>query len=61
MTYDNSYQMKSYYVEHDDFFRYIKEYAKQSSYQHNGYYYDESDSESTFSDDCYSESDCEYY
>tara|TARA_Y100000389_G_scaffold168600_1_gene174356 strand:+ start:306 stop:512 length:207 start_codon:yes stop_codon:yes gene_type:complete len=31
MNYNNDYMTKSYYVEHDDFFKYIREYLQEES------------------------------
>lgn len=66
MNYTNDYMTKSYYVEHDNFFKYIREYLQEES---SHMYYKEhvddndndSDSDSDISSDHDSDEDFEFY
>ena len=65
MNYNNDYMTKSYYVEQDDFFKYIREYLQEeSSHMYYKQYIDDNDSdmssEHTNEEDEYYD-DYEYY
>ena len=63
MNYNNDYMTKSYYVEQDDFFKYVREYLQEeSSHMYYKQYIDDNDSD-VFSDeeDGYYYDDYEFY
>lgn len=64
MNYTNDYTTKSYYVEHDDFFKYIREYLQEeSSHMYYKEYVHDNDnnSDSDISSEHDSEEDYEFY
>ena len=65
MNYNNDYMTKSYYVEHDDFFKYIREYLQEeSSHMYYIKHVDDSDSDISSqhdSDEDYNSNHYEFY